>query len=185
MYHVFAQAIGFIAMALNIISYQLKNSRQLVLCRAMGDCIYIIHFLLLGAYSGCTTIAICAVNGLICSFRGSSWADWKGWKWLISVVLVIACLLTWQTDFQPVPCICSMISILANIWTTWSGRSRVMRMGRLFVAGPAWIIYTISAGSIPGILAELIGMSSAAIGLQRYGWRGPESEVETLPCRKK
>lgn len=43
MHAVIAQGIGFIAMALNIGSYQLKSSRSLVLCRAAGDFIYIIR----------------------------------------------------------------------------------------------------------------------------------------------
>lgn len=181
MHSIVAQGVGFVAMLLNIGSYQLKNSRQLVLCRAVGDFIYIIHYLLLGAYSGCTTVAICALNGLVFSFRGSGWADWKGWKWLFSAVLVAACLLTWRTGFQPIPCLCSLVSILANIWLTWSGRSRIIRLGRLLVAGPTWIIYALSAGSIPGMLAELVGMSSAAIGLWRYGWKGPEDEADAAP----
>lgn len=103
MHAIFAQAVGFAAMTLNIGSYQLKNSRQLVLCRAFGDLIYIAHYLLLGAYSGCTTVAICAVNGLIYGCKGQAWAEWKGWKWLLSAVLVTACLFTWQKDFQPIP----------------------------------------------------------------------------------
>ena len=74
MHAIFAQAVGFAAMTLNIGSYQLKNSRQLVLCRAFGDLIYIAHYLLLGAYSGCTTVAICAVNGLIYGCKGQAWA---------------------------------------------------------------------------------------------------------------
>lgn len=176
MNNVIAQAIGAVAMLLNIGSYQLKNSRQLVLCRALGDFIYIIHYLMLGAYNGCTTIAICAINGLVYSFRGSGWAEWKGWKWLMSALLVIACLFTWRADFQFVPCICSLISILANIWLTWSGKARIIRLGRLFLAGPTWIIYALSAGSIPGVMAELVGMTSAAIGLYRYGFRKEEDE---------
>ena len=177
MHAIFAQAVGFAAMTLNIGSYQLKNSRQLVLCRAFGDLIYIAHYLLLGAYSGCTTVAICAVNGLIYGCKGQAWAEWKGWKSLLSAVLVTACLLTWQKDFQPIPSVCTLVSILTNIWVTWSGKGSVIRLGRLLVAGPAWIIYTVSAGSIPGTLAELVGMASAAVGLWRYGIKKSEDEI--------
>ena len=72
MYHILAQAIGFVALVLNVTSYQLKNNRQLVMCRAAGDFVYVLHYLMLGAYSGCVTMIFCAANGLLCSFRGSA-----------------------------------------------------------------------------------------------------------------
>lgn len=172
-----AQAVGAVALLLNVSSYQLRNSRQLVLCRAAGDFIYIVHYLLLGAYSGCTTVGVCAVNGLIFSFKGSAWAEWKGWKWLLSAVLVIACLLTWRTSFQPIPCICALISILTNIWVTWSGSGKVIRLGRLLVAGPAWLIYCVSIGSLPGMLAEVIGMGSVVVSILRYGLKNLDQPI--------
>lgn len=58
-------------------------------------------------------------------------------------------------------------------------------MGRLFVAGPTWVIYALSVGSIPATLAELVGMSSAAVGLWRYGWKGTDAEAETASAREK
>lgn len=73
--------------------------------------------------------------------------------------------------------LCTLVSILTNIWVTWSGKGSVIRLGRLLVAGPAWIIYTVSAGSIPGTLAELVGMASAAVGLWRYGIKKSEDEI--------
>lgn len=90
-------------MVLNVGSYQLKSSRLLVLCRAAGDFIYIFHYLLLGSPNGCVTVGICSLNGVICGFRGSAWAEWKGWKWLLSIVLTVSCLLMWRHDFQPLP----------------------------------------------------------------------------------
>ena len=173
MYDIFAQLVGFVAMAFCIGSYQIKNSRLLILCKMAGDTIYIVHYLMLGSYSGCATITICALNGLICSFRGSQWADWKGWKWCLSALLVLACLLTWN----PIPSLCTMVSIMVVIWTTWSGRAKVIRLGKLLGAGPTWLAYTIFAGSWSGALCELIGMSSAAIGLWRYGWKTSDEKI--------
>lgn len=171
MQNLIAQAVGVVAMVLNVGSYQLKSSRLLVLCRAAGDFIYIFHYLLLGSPNGCVTVGICSLNGVICGFRGSVWAEWKGWKWLLSIVLTVSCLLMWRHDFQPLPHICSLISILTTIWVTWSGNGKVIRLGRLFLAGPAWIIYCVAAGSIPGVLTELIGMGSVVVSICRYGLR--------------
>ncbi len=177
MYNIFAQAVGFVAMAFCVSSYQIRNSRMLILWKAAGDVIYIVHYLLLGAYSGCTTVAICALNGLLCGCRGSRWAEWKGWKWLLSALLVAACLLTWRKAFDPFPSVCTLVSILVVIWTTWSGKARVVRLGKLFGAGPTWLAYTVFVRSYSGALCELVGMASAAVGLWRYGIKKSEDEI--------
>lgn len=180
LYLVLAQAVGFVALALNVISYQLKNSRQLILCRAASDAIYIFHYLLLGAYSGCVTLVFCVANGLICGARnGHNWAEWKGWKWVISILLIAASVTTWiwRNEFDPLPNLCSVISILATSWSAWSGRGKVLRVTRLAISGPTWLLYSVLVGSIPGALSEAIGMTSSAIGLWRYR-KTPEEEMD-------
>ncbi|MBQ8586020.1 MAG: YgjV family protein [Butyricicoccus sp.] len=104
-------------MALYIFSYQIQNNRSMIVCRMLGDLTYMVHYLMLGSYSGCVTL----------------------------------------------------ISILTVILTTWSGKSTINRLGKLFSAGPAWLIYCISVSSPSGAIAELVGMGSAALGLYRYG----------------
>ena len=42
------QALGFVAMAFCIGSYQIKSSRGLILCKTAGDALYVIHYLMLG-----------------------------------------------------------------------------------------------------------------------------------------
>ena len=177
MYYLLAHLIGFVAMTIYICSYQIRSSRLMIVYRMLGDITYIIHYLMLGAYSGCVTLVVCALNGFVYSNKGQPWAEWKGWKWFFSIVLILACLITWRSDFDPIPCVCTLISILTVIFTTWSGRSTVIRLGKLFSAGPAWLIYCLAVGSYSGILGEVIGMASAAIGIYRYGLK----EHQDLP----
>lgn len=161
-----------------ISSYQIRNSRLVILWKAAGDLIYIVHYLMLGAYSGCATVAVCAINGLLCSFCGSSrWVEWKGWKWIMSLALAAVCLLTWRAGGGWLPSLCTMTSIMVVIWTTWSGKARIIWLGKLFGAGPTWLVYTILVRSYSGALCEIIGMTSAAIGLIRYGFREKPDDI--------
>ena len=50
------QSIGFAAMAFCIGSYQCKTGRGLMLCKTVGDLLYVLHYLLLSSYSGCVTL---------------------------------------------------------------------------------------------------------------------------------
>ncbi len=163
------QAVGFVAMAFCIGSYQVKSGRGMILCKTAGDLLYIVHYLLLGAYSGCVTLGVSAVSQIACSFRGrKKWADWWGWRWLFTALLIIACLLVWRKSFRPIPCICAMISMSSVTLTTWTGNPKLMRLNKLVVAGPAWLLYSAAVGSWSGILCEIIGMASSVIAVLRY-----------------
>lgn len=169
MYEIFAQGLGFLAMLFCVCSYQLKSGRLLILCKVIGDSIYVLHYFLLGAYTGCVTVAVCALNGLVCGCKGSRWAEWKGWKWFFSALLLAASLMVWQKSFDPIPSLCSFVSILSVVWSTWSGSAKVIRMAKLAIAGPTFLIYCVFISSYGGALCEIIGMSSAAVALFRYG----------------
>ena len=165
MYEITAQAIGFIGMALCIGCFQFKSSRMLVLCQMMGNFLYVIHYLMLGAYSGCVSMLLVAVNNAILSAKSTPWTRWTGWKWIISVLFAAACIGTWQDIFSILPCVASIIMVLTN----WTFNGKYIRFGKLFAVGPGWVIYNIHILSWSGILCELIGMMSAGVSFVRYG----------------
>ncbi|MBQ8144691.1 MAG: YgjV family protein [Butyricicoccus sp.] len=169
MYLMLAHAVGFGAMAINISSYQFKNSRQIVLCRMVSDIAYILHYLMLGGLSGCVTLIVSVLNALVYGMKDKyAWARWKGWKWFFSVLLVAACLALCQGQFEMLPGVCTLISILSVILATWSDNAVIIRGNKLLCAGPAWIIYCVAVGSYAGVLTELFGMTSAAVGFYRH-----------------
>lgn len=180
---VFVQAVGFVAMAFCIGSYQVKSGRGMILCKTAGDLIYVVHYLLLGGYSGCATLGVSAVSQIACSFRGrKKWADWKGWRWLFTALLIAACLLVWRKSFRPVPCVCAMLSMSSVTLATWTGNAKLMRINKLLCAGPLWTIYSAIIGSWSGVLCEAIGMISAAAALYRYR-KEAQARQESEGCK--
>ena len=171
MYHIVAQAIGFLAMAICIGSYQIKNSRMLILVKMSGDVIYVFHYIMLGAFSGAAALALGAFNALVCGSSGQRWAEWKGWKWLVAALLTAASSLTWNGPVS----LLALISTLTASFSLWSGKAHVIRIIKLLIAGPALLTYGIFVHSWSGILCEAIGMVSAAIGLARFGLRSEEN----------
>ena len=153
------------------VSYQCKKSKQIILCRALGDGVNIGHYLMLGAYSGCGTLVICVINGLLCGNTKYKWASWTGWKWIMSLALIVTCILTRQEPHPWLSSICTLVSILAVVWTAWSGNAGIIRLGKILVVGPFWIVYCILVGSIPGVVNECIGIASALISMHRYGMK--------------
>lgn len=76
MYDIVTQAIGFAGMGLCIGSFACKRSNWIVLLQVAGNGLFILHFLMLGAYSGCINIAIAVCSNIVLLFfmKGGKWA---------------------------------------------------------------------------------------------------------------
>ncbi len=66
LYYVIAQIIGFLGAAILILSYQCKDSKRLFAMQMSANAVYIIHFFMLGAFSGCVNLLISFFRNLCC-----------------------------------------------------------------------------------------------------------------------
>lgn len=78
MYDILTQVIGFAGMGLCISSFACKRSNWIVFLQVVGNGLFIVHFLTLGAYSGCINIAIAVCSNIVLLFfmNGKKWAAW-------------------------------------------------------------------------------------------------------------
>ena len=160
-----AQIIGWIGTIVNTISFQAKNTIHMILMQASAGIIFGIHYILLGAPTAGLTQFIFSANIILLSFNTDDWKNWKGWKWVISGVVLAIFAFTWSGPIGLIPCGCSIIATFVN----WSRNGKTIRLWRLIVLSPLWIFYDILVHSWPGIVLELIAMSSALISIFRYG----------------
>ena len=79
MYLLLAQGMGFAGLVLNLLAYQCRNSRRLILTQLGSNITYVIHFLMLGAYTGCLSLSIMMLSNALLSLRRWRWAAWPGW----------------------------------------------------------------------------------------------------------
>ena len=173
--HIAAQAVGLLATALGVVSLQCKHPRSLLLCQMSGNVAFVIHYLMLGAYTACVGQVILIFNILMICGKSDAKARWKGWKWVFSILSLVTCIATWQDRFSILPCAASLVTILTN----WSFHGMTIRLGKLCLSCPGWIIYDIHVGSYSGILCELIAMGSALLAILRYHSNAPQ-KTDTL-----
>lgn len=176
MYEILTQVIGFAGMGICISSFACKRSNGIVLLQAVGNALFIVHFLMLGAYSGCFNIAIVVFSNLILllCMQGKQWASWIGWRWIFSLFSVIVCTITWRNLYSLLPCISTIVLIL----TVWTRRATVIRLGKITVVGPGWILYNLYVRSWSGVFSESFGILSALFSLAYYRWNGQMSHLD-------
>jgi hypothetical protein len=167
-YNAAVQLIGFLGMALCVSCFLCKDSGKLLLLQLLGNSLFIVQFLLLGAYSGCATVVVQVSSSLCMVFRlrGAKWADWPGWPWLWSALTVVICAVTWAGWTSLLPC----VSTIAFLQINWTGNANWIRLGKLTVVGLGWMAYDWLAGSYGGVVSEAIGCCSALVSLIYY-WR--------------
>ena len=166
MYDILTQVIGFAGMGLCISSFACKRSNWIVFLQVVGNGLFIVHFLTLGAYSGCINIAIAVCSNIVLLFfmNGKKWAAWVGWRWLFCLLAVLACMVTWKDLYSLLPCISAIFFVLTN----WTCRETVIRLGKIAVVGPGWIIYNFYVSSYSGVLSESFGIASALFSILYY-----------------
>lgn len=166
MYQFIAQAIGFVATALQVGSFQFKSSRKLILTQLCGNTAFLIHLLMLGAYSGCVNVFFSCIRYLLLNSKNPA-AHKKVWMWMLTAANIAGTIFTWQNIFSILPC----IAVVSLNFATWGRNGKTIRLTNLFAVSPAWLTYSIYTGSISGAITELICLGSVGISVLRYGWK--------------
>jgi len=166
MYQFITQAIGFVSAGLEIGSFQCKSSRKLIFVQLCANITFLIHMLMLGGYSGSTSLLVSCIRNLVFS-SSRPWAYWKGWPWILVAANIAGAIVTWENWFSLLPCI-AVISITLSCWTR---NGKKIRIASSCISSPMWLIYDIYTGSYSGILTEIFVLCSVGISIFRYGWK--------------
>ncbi len=168
MHEVITQLIGFGGLAAFLISFQVRSNRGLFLLQILGNLMFMLQFLLLGAYSGCLSLGIGAVRNVLAShFNEWGWTRWKGWPVIFIAAFVGVTMYTWSGWPSLLPLAAMSTATIAF----WTNNALNIRKANLFVASPAWVVYDILFLTYAGILNEVITISSILISIWRFGWK--------------
>jgi hypothetical protein len=167
------QGIGFIGVLFFIISYQIKSNKALFLCQGMGSAMFCLQFLLLGAYTGCVSLAVIILrNGLLMKYNEWSFVRSRVWVPVFSAIALAIMIITWKDWTSVLP----FISMVAGTTAYWTNSARNIRLANLVLCCPCWVLYDIIIGSLGGILNESITIASILISIYRFGWKNLGSE---------
>ena len=173
MYEFTAQCIGIVAMAFNILSYQMKASRRVVIMQLFGGALFSVNFFMLGAYVG-------AILNLVATFRAIVYSNREKFKagsiyWLILfIILYIASYALSFTVFgrelTPYNTIIELLPVIAMTATTLGFRSDKASVIRKFslISSPCWLIYNIAFFSVGAIICEAVSIVSIIVGIFRH-----------------
>ncbi len=165
---ILTQGIGFLALIMFLVSYQIKSNKALYAFQLIGSILFAVQFLLLGAYSGCLSLLLNMLKNALLLKR-------KHWSWVRSYwVAAVLCLgfaailcFTWAGPISILAFVASVVSTICY----WTNNARTIRVGNLFLSSPCWLAYDIIVHSWGGALSEAFTIVSILVSIARFGWK--------------
>ena len=175
------QAIGIVAMALNISAYQFKSKRSILLCLCMGSALFSVNLFLLGAVTGAIMNVLSVIRSLVYVKMDRLPISIKWVNVLFIVTYLISYVLSF-TVFEIEPTaknllleLLPIISMIAMTFAFATDNSKTVRLAG-FISSPCWLIYNIFNLAIGGILCEIITLVSITSALIRIDILGNKRE---------
>ncbi len=162
MKEIIGQAVGFVAMAIIVASYQQKSHKNILVFQMISGTLFTVHYLLLGAYTGAVMNLLGAMRSLIYSNRDKKWASSVLWPISFSIAFAVSGILTWANIFSILP----MIAMLLSSVVLWIENPKINRSLSI-PSSCCWLFYNIKTVSYPGIITEIFVLTSIIIGIIR------------------
>ena len=186
-FEIFIQVIGFIGIAVNILSVQFNTHWKIMLFKTLGSLIFVFQYILLGAWVGMVMDLIGSIRNVIFTLNVQKGKSNKLWVIFFSIITFIAGVLTismtwdksigyasrWSNNADVILTIAlsiSVISIIAKLLTTIAYGFKdphVIRMINL-PSNACWVIYNAVAFSIAGVINDLMCLGSIIIAELRF-----------------
>lgn len=164
MNNILIQMIGYIGMIFLVSSFQQNNRNRILILILTGQLIFIVHFILLGAWTAVAVNSVGAVRSVVFRFRDEKkWAAFSGWPFLFVAAFIGFGLATWQEWYSILP----ITAMSIETFGLWARNPKTIRIVNLF-PHPAWFVYNYTQNSWPGMTTEVLLIVSIVVGIIRF-----------------
>ena len=161
-----AQIIGLGAVALYLLSFQLKKRSSMVAATCASNCLYVLQYLLLGAFSGAVLDILSTASSFVAAKKNSSKYLAKGiFLGLLLVILGAGCALAiaQKSNLE----LLALAGALLQTGGLWFEKEQTIRKFAL-AGAPFWLVYNFLSMAYGAAVGTLLTMASAIVGLLRY-----------------
>ena len=169
---ILAQGFGIIGMICNIIVFQQKEQRKVLLFQFFAAVFFALNYFLLGAVVGGMLNLVGALRSVVFFFGEKTRANHYGWLVFFTLAFAISYPLTFLafgTEASTQNLIIEILPVIAMIIATVSlrlGEAKwVRRLG--LISSPLWLVYNCFSGSIGAIASEILNLISIIVGIIR------------------
>ena len=162
---VLATISGFSAVFLFVLSYQLKSRRAIIGVNAASRVLYVLQYILLGAFEGALLDIVAFLVTLLCAKSNSGFV-----KRHFALTVILANLAIIGLGLTVYKNIYSLLPILGVIFETlalWLKKERHIRFASLLGA-PFWLAYNIICLAYASAVGNVFTLISITVAIVRY-----------------
>ena len=159
---VIAQAMGFIAMGLTVLSFQFRKHRWILTCMTASSVFWIIHYVMMGLYPAAAINTMNLLRNYIYSLREKKQINSKLIPAFFVIVASVSVIATWENVWSILPLMASVIATVAN-WQTQTKKLKLLSCPRYGL----WLAYDLINRSWAGAVNDAFTIGSIVISLIR------------------
>ncbi len=163
--NILAQAVGILAVAAFLLSYQQKERKNIIALNAASRVLYIIQYIMLGAYEGAVLDILGTVSSVTAQNKHRKFIG-KHIKIIvvaINCVILIAGLLLYENFFSLFP----VIGVILHTSAFWISKEKTIRRVS-FLGSPFWLVYNLASHAYGSAIGDVLTMVSIGIAIYRY-----------------
>lgn len=179
---IIAQAIGIFGMAMNVISYQAKKQRNIIIFQFFGSILFATNMFMLGKTMGGLLNAVGILRGLV-YMNKDKLKHINLWTSLFFTLYIASYVATFSVLGQEATTRNLLVELLPLIGMMATNIGFVMKDAKsvrysAFVSSPSWLLYNcLGEPTIGGILCECFSIISATTALIRHDLKGKKVDV--------
>ena len=151
-----AQILGFIPVFLGFFIFRNVSRRTSIAIKALSDFTSAVHFLLLGAATGCAINCVNTVRGICFAQKGKKkWASGIWMPIIFCMATTVSTVIGWSGLWSLLPLFGSCLAVI-GYWCSDPSHLRRFNFAGIFL----WLIYGIVVFSLPTIVGNIISLIS-------------------------
>jgi uncharacterized membrane protein len=157
--------VGILGVVLYLLCFQLKSAKKILGCRLLSNSLFVIQYLLLGAFVGAAMDTTTFVTSFFSYKKDAEFIK----KHKITVVsatfaaIVIIGFLLFDNVFSLLPIAGALLENAAG----WMKKEKMIRIVTLFAA-PCWFAYNLISGAYGSAVGSVLSVVSIVTALVRY-----------------
>lgn len=160
---IITQIIGFLAFLLAVLTFQSNKHKNITLIKCASDALFVVQFIMLGAYTGAMMNAIGCVRNIAYAKLVERKKDVKIAVIIFSIIVIVSGVVTWN---GPISLLAILGKLLSTLSYAFKNPKNVRRM--TIPVCIVWGIYDLICGSWAGVLTEVFTLASIAVAYFRF-----------------
>ena len=165
---IISQVIGLTAVGLYLLSYQLKNRKQIVWTTFFSNFLYVLQYILLKAFSGAAMDGLCAVGSFFAGKKHSpKLRPYIKWIATINLVVIAVAGVSIAIAQRNIVELLPVVGALLQTGGLFCEDEQSIRKFGL-IGTPFWLVYNFIAQAYGAAIGTVFIMVSAVTAMMRY-----------------